>query len=420
MAKKRVVFLVSGLFVLSVLILVLVIRSPKGDATDLEESIQFTEEEEVISYLYGIPVDSFKLEESKILRNQNLSEILLPKGISYARIDELAKKSKPIFDVRRLKAGKKCTFFYNQDSIPVLKYVVYEKTLEEYIVFELGDSISVLNGRKDVEIETRFVSGSIESSLWNAMAELNVSTKLAVELSDIYAWTIDFFGIQKGDRFKIVYTVKVIDGTAIGVDEVKATTFYHGGKEHQAFLFQQNDHVSYFDENGQSLRRAFLKAPLNFRRISSKFTKSRFHPILKIYRPHSGVDYAAAAGTEVQTIGDGRVVKVSYDKASGNYIKIKHNSVYTSGYMHLQRRPKFNVGDYVKQGQAIGKVGQTGYATGPHLDFRVWKNGQAVDPLKIKSPPVEPVTEEFRAMFDSVRTIYTQKLEESDAGVTLE
>jgi len=413
MANKRAIFLASGLFLVSVVILTLLVRLPKGEEREVEEKIEYIEEE-VITYLYGIPIDSFNLEESKIRQNQNLSEILLPRGISYARIDELAKKSKPIFDVRRMKAGKKCTFFFTRDSVRELKFLVYEKNLEEFVVFELDDSISVRNGQKDVEIETRFVSGIIESSLWNAMADLHVSTKLAVELSDIYAWTIDFFGIQKGDRFKIIYTVKVIDDEAIGVDEVIATSFYHGGKEHQAFKFQQNDHISYFDEDGQSLRRAFLKAPLNFRRISSKFSKSRFHPILKIYRPHSGVDYAAAAGTEVQTIGDGRVVKIAYDKASGNYIKIKHNSVYTSGYMHLQRRPKFNVGDYVKQGQAIGKVGQTGYATGPHLDFRVWKNGQTVDPLKIKSPPVEPVAEEFRARFDSVRTIYTQKLEERE------
>lgn len=411
MANKRVIFLASGLFLLSVLVLFLLVRLPKGEERELEDEVEYIEEE-IITYRYGIPIDSFDLEEFKIRQNQNLSEILLPRGISYARIDELAKKSKPIFNVRRMKAGKKCTFFYTRDSIPTLKYLIYEKNLEEFVVFELGDSIFVRNGQKDVEIETRFVSGSIESSLWNAIADLHVSTKLVLELSDIYAWTIDFFGIQKGDRFKIIYTVKVIDDEAIGVDEVLATSFYHGGQEHQAFLFQQNDHISYFDENGQSLRRAFLKAPLNFRRISSKFTKRRFHPILKIYRPHSGVDYAAAAGTEVQSIGDGRVVKVSYDKASGNYIKIKHNSVYTSGYMHLQRRPKLNVGDYVKQGQPIGKVGQTGYATGPHLDFRVWKNGQAVDPLKIKSPPVEPVAEEFRARFDSVRTIYQQQIEE--------
>lgn len=399
-----------GLFVVSVAMLFFLTRIPKT-----EDKQKMTKEEVVeeviINYLFDIPIDSFKIEKSKIRRNQNLSEILLPKGISYADIDELAKKSKPIFDVRKMKAGQNCTFFYTRDSVPYLNYMVYEKDLEEYVVYEFGDSVAVWNGRKEVGIETRNVSGSIESSLWNAIVDLHVSPKLVLELSDIYAWTIDFFGIQKGDRFNIIYTVKIIDGEAIGVDEVLATSFYHGKKEHLAFQFEQNNSISYFDENGQSLRRAFLKAPLNFRRISSKFSKSRMHPILKIRRPHSGVDYAADAGTEVQTIGDGRVVKVSYDKASGNYIKIKHNSVYTSGYMHLQRRPKLNVGDYVQQGQEIGKVGQTGYATGPHLDFRVWKNGQPVDPLKIKSPPVEPVAQEYRIRFDSVKTVFIEQLQ---------
>jgi len=415
MTKKKVIILASVLFIVSVMIIILLIRLPKVGEQEVEDEIEYTKEE-VITYRFGIPIDSFDFEESIIRQNQNLSEILLPRGITYAQIDELAKKSKQIFDVRRMKAGKKCTFFYTRDSIPALKYLVYEKNLEEYVVFELADSIYIHDGHKDVEIETRFVSGIIESSLWNAISDLNVSPKLVIELSDIYAWTIDFFGLQQGDKFSILYTVKMIDSKAIGIDEVLATSFFHGNKEHLAFQFEQSSHISYFDENGQSLRRAFLKAPLNFRRISSKFTKRRFHPILKIYRPHYGVDYAAAAGTEVQTIGDGRVIRVSYDKASGNYIKIKHNSVYTSGYMHLQRRPKLNVGDYVKQGQAIGKVGQTGYATGPHLDFRVWKNGQPVDPLKIKSPPVEPVAKEFMAKFDSVRTIYQQQI--SDAEVT--
>lgn len=409
MENKKEFYRVLSLLTIISLSIILSSCSKHREESIKQESKQIPETE-IINYRFGIPIDSFKIEESKIRRNQNLSEILLPRGISYANIDGLAKKSKPIFDVRKMKAGQNCTFFYTEDSVPHLNYMVYEKNLEEYVVYEFGDSIDVWEGRKEVGIETRNVSGSIESSLWNAIVDLHVSPKLVLELSDIYAWTIDFFGIQKGDRFNIIYTVKMIDGEAIGVDEVIASSFFHGGKEHLAFQFEQNNSISYFDETGQSLRRAFLKAPLSFRRISSKFSKSRFHPILKIYRPHSGVDYAASAGTEVQTIGDGKVVKIGYDKASGNYIKIKHNSVYTSGYMHLQRRPKLKIGQYVTQGQRIGRVGQTGYATGPHLDFRVWKNGQTVDPLKIKSPPVEPVAKEYIQKFDSVKTILLEKL----------
>ena len=179
--------------------------------------------------------------------------------------------------------------------------------------------------------EEREVTGVIESSLWNSMLEAGVSPKLSLDLSDVYQWTIDFFGLQKGDSYRVIYEVKIIDGSAIGVNRVIASAFKHAGREHWAISFEQDGRVEYFDEKGQSLRRAFLKAPLKYSRISSGYSNSRLHPILKIYRPHRGVDYAAAAGTEVQTIGDGKVVKIAYDRASGNYIKIRHNGVYTSG-----------------------------------------------------------------------------------------
>lgn len=418
MTNKRTWILAAGLLVGSVLVLFLLTRlGGKGERIQEKGKKKNVEiaEEPVIIYRYGLPVDSFQVEDGRIQQNQNLSEILLPKGISYGRIDELVKISKPSFDVRKIKANKPCTFFYSLDSTRALQYMVYEKDLEEFVVFDFRDTLAVWLGQKDVEIQKRTASGIIESSLWNSMVDLGVSPKLAIELSEIYAWTIDFFGIQKGDRFNIIYTVKVIDGEAIGVDQVLAASFFHGGRDHYAFGFTQGDKFSYFDEKGQSLKRAFLKAPLNFKRISSKFTKSRYHPILKIYRPHSGVDYAAAEGTEVQSIGDGKVVKIGYDKASGNYIKIKHNSVYTSGYMHLQHRPKLSVGASVRQGQAIGKVGKTGYATGPHLDFRVWKNGTPVDPLKIESPPVEPVAAAYQAEFESRKSAYMRELDSLSA-----
>lgn len=419
---KKYLIGIPVVFIVSVGLLILFSRGCNSDRQPkkghVKHSKEATEEEVIIDYRFGIPLDSFRLEEYKISQNQNLSEILLPRGITYAKIDDLAKKSKPVFDVRKMKAGRPCTFFYTTDSLEQLAYMVYEIDLEDYLIYSFIDSITVLEGKKEVTIEERFVSGEIESSLWNALSELNVSTKLAVELSGIFAWTIDFFAIQKGDAFNIIYTVKVIEGDAIGVDEIKAASFFHGGSNHYAFQFDQNSRISYFDEAGQSLRRAFLKAPFEYMpRISSRYTNSRFHPILRIYRPHRGIDYAAAEGTPVLSIGDGKVVKISYDKASGNYIKIKHNSVYTSGYMHLMQRPKgLNVGDYIKQKQVIGLVGKTGYATGPHLDFRIWKNGELVDPLKIESPPVEPVAETERARFDSIKSLYMRQLNELEVN----
>lgn len=370
-------------------------------------------------YRYGIPIDSFNMEDYTVKKNQNLSEILLARGISYARIDELARESKAVFDVRKIKAGRPCTFFYTTDTLERLAFMVYERDRENFLVYDFRDSIRISEGQKEIEIEERSVKGKIESSLWNAMVDLNVSTKLAIELSTIFAWTIDFFGIQKGDQFNIVYTVKKIDGEAIGVDEILAASIYHGGKMHYGYRFEQNGQVAYFDDQGQSLKRAFLKAPFEYiPRISSGYSNSRLHPILRIYRPHRGIDYAAPQGTEVLSIGDGKVVKVSYDKASGNYIKIKHNSVYTSGYMHLMKRPKNNVGDYIKQGQVIGYVGKTGYATGPHLDFRIWKNGQLVNPLEVESPPVEPVADDYQARFDSVKAFFTPRLQFEELNIT--
>ncbi len=416
MNKRYFSFGAAGLLVVSIGMIFLLSRTSKQESQIIEESSEEIVEEALVIYRYGIPVDSFDIEEYYIKKNQNLSEILLARGISYGEIDALAKKSKPIFDVRRMKAGKPCTFFFSKDSLRSLEYMVYEKDLEDFLVYGFGDSLLISEGRKEIQIEERKIEGSIESSLWNALADLNVSTKLAVELSTIYAWTIDFFGIQKGDAFSIVYTVKLIDGDAIGVKDILASSFIHGGKTHYAFQFEQDGRLTYFDENGKSLRRAFLKAPLNFKRISSGYSNSRLHPILRTYRPHKGIDYAAKQGTRVETIGDGKVVKISYDKASGNYIKIKHNSVYTSGYMHLMERPKgMKVGQYVTQGQQIGRVGKTGYATGPHLDFRVWKNGQLVNPLKIESPPVEPIAEANKARFDSVMLQYQRQLENNFA-----
>jgi len=221
------------------------------------------------------------------------------------------------------------------------------------------------------------------------------SIRLAIELSEIFAWTIDFFGIQQGDRYKVIYEESFVDSNSLGIDKITGAWIYHNENDFWAIPFVQDSVRSFFDEKGNSLRKAFLKAPLRFSRISSGFSHSRFHPVLKIRRPHHGVDYAAATGTPVHTVGDGVITKVGYQKnGGGNYVKIKHNSVYSTTYMHLSGFGKgVRQGVYVKQGDIIGYVGSSGLATGPHLDFRFYKNGSAVNPLKVEAPPVEPVHE---------------------------
>ena len=410
MSRRKIIF-IAGLAVILTGIIISLTRAKSKDHSPPGTEVDKKEPVHEIVYQYGIPVDSFDIEEIEIRKNENLSHVLLERGISYSQIDDLAIKSKPIFDVRKIVAGNSFTFFWTLDSVPVVKHLVYKKNVEEYITYTIADSITVVPGKKEVTYEQREVAGIIKSSLWNSLADLNVSPRLTLDLMSIYAWTIDWSGIQKNDNYRVIYEVKMIDGEAIGIHQVLASFFYHRGRERFAFAFEQKGRQEYFDENGQSLRRAFLKAPLDYRKISSKYSNSRFHPILKKYRPHRGIDYAADAGTEVVSIGDGRVVKISYDKSSGNYVKIKHNSVYTSGYMHLQRRPNLNVGDDVKQNQEIGRVGMTGYATGPHLDFRIWQNGELVNPENVESPPVEPVAAEKLSQFNSIAAVYRKQLE---------
>jgi murein DD-endopeptidase MepM/ murein hydrolase activator NlpD len=342
---------------------------------------------------YGIPVDSFIVEEGQIRPNQHLSHILSSYGVSLGTIDQIARRSKEIFDVRKIRGGNNFSIFQTADSLNETRYFVYENSAVDYYVFELFDSLRVYKGEKEVETRLKTAHGEIKSSLWNAMTGNGLDPMLALRLSDIFAWSIDFFAIQRGDRFRVIYDELYVDSVSIGLGEIYAVQFDHFGKENYAFRFYQDERFDYFDHEGNSLRRAFLKAPLDFYRISSGFSHSRMHPVLRIRRPHHGVDYAAPTGTPVMSIGDGTVITRAYQaNGGGNYLRIKHNSVYTTVYMHLSGFAKGVVqGARVRQGQVIGYVGATGLATGPHLDFRVFKNGTPVDPLRVEAPPVEPV-----------------------------
>lgn len=347
-------------------------------------------------YKYGLPIDSFHVEIGTIGPNQHLSHILGSYGVAMGIIDQIARQSKDIFDVRKIRKGQKYAVFQTQDSINETRFFVYENSATDFYVFELFDSLKVYRGENEIVRKLRTGYGEINSSLWNTMKDNNLDPMLALKLSDIFAWTIDFYAIQKGDQFRVIYDELVVDSAYVGVGEIYAVQFDHAGTENFAFGFEQDERFDYFDENGMSLRRAFLKSPLEFSRISSHFSHSRLHPVLRIRRPHHGVDYAAPHGTPVRSIGDGTVVARAYQAGgAGNYVKIKHNSVYTTTYMHLSGFGKgVATGSRVKQGQVIGFVGATGLATGPHLDFRVHKNGSPVDPLKVEAPPVEPVHQE--------------------------
>jgi murein DD-endopeptidase MepM/ murein hydrolase activator NlpD len=369
---------------------------------------------EPVEKLFGIPVDSFDIDTGKIARRQNLSGLLqkfnLPDGTYQQAIVSL--NTNKIFNSRKVKAGNEYVVFFTKDTLHLLQYLVYEDTPVNYYILDFTDSVRISAGVKKVHLVEKKFAGKIKTSLWDAITSKNADPMLAIDLSEIYAWTIDFFDLQPGDSFSVIYNVNYIDTNSIGISNITTAFFRHSGQDIYAIPFIQDSTKSYFDSVGNSLRKAFLKAPLRFSRISSRFSYSRFHPILKIRRPHLGVDYAAPIGTPVHAIGDGKIIRVSHTRGAGNMVKIRHNSIYTTSYMHLSHFGKgIRTGAYVKQGDIIGYVGSTGLSTGPHLDFRFYKNGKPIDPLKVKAPPVEPVHEANRVAFDSVRTLMISRLD---------
>ena len=375
-----------------------------------------TEEEVVpeVRYEYGLPIDSFRVDTGYVQNGETLGGIFNRLGASAKQQREITLLPRTEFDVRSIRAGKEYYGLYQPDTAGVehLLYFIYKPSIRQAVVFHLVDSVHVELIEKPVMYLAKKADVVIESSLWNAMAGNGLPVELALELSEIYAWTIDFFGLQKGDSIQVYYDEAYVDNQRIGIGRIYASRFYHGRQWQDAYYFETETVHSYFDEQGKSLRKAFLKAPLNYKRISSHFTYARKHPIYKTVRPHTGVDYAAPAGTPVVSIGDGVVIFKAYKGGGGNTIKIKHNSTYQTAYLHLSKYAKgLEVGKHVRQGEVIGYVGSTGSSTGPHLDFRVWKNGTPVDPLKLESPPVEPIPLAYKAQFDSIVSVYKEKLQ---------
>jgi murein DD-endopeptidase MepM/ murein hydrolase activator NlpD len=356
--------------------------------------------------LFGIPSDSFKISSGKIKPNRFLPDILAGYGVTLQEIDMLVKNSSEVFDVRHLRSRNNYTILSDKDSIGKARYFIYEHEPSVFYIFSLNDSLNISLYRQKINSEIKFVSGTIETSLWDAMIGSGLNPELSVSLSDIFAWTVDFFGLQKGDRFKVIYEEKFIGKTSIGVGKIYAAEFCRSGSSIYAIPLIQSGKESFYDADGNSLRKAFLKAPLRFSRISSGFSSGRLHPILRIVRPHFGVDYAAPVGTPVNSIGDGKVISAGIENESGRIVRIRHNSVYTTAYLHLSGFAKgIYAGGMVKQGDVIGYVGNSGLSTGPHLDFRFYKNGYAVDPLKVDAPAVEPVLPENMEKFEKIRTI---------------
>ena len=378
------------------------------DNSDNKQKSKETKEIKEPEFLYGICIDSLDVKLDTIKKNQYLSEIMKKQNVDYGTIVHIERNHKDVFDIRKIKPGHKHTFLLSRDSLATPLFWIYEIDKTNFVVFSLTDSLTAWRDEKTVDIKTEQIEGVINTSLWNAIKDANGDANLTMELSDIYSWTVDFFGIQPGDTFKVVYENRYIHDECIGMGKILACYLNNAGSKHYAYYFEQNGNGQYFDENGANLRKAFLKAPLNYRRISSTFSNARRHPVTKVVRPHHGVDYAAPTGTPVVTVGDGTVIEKGWDKkGGGNYLKIKHNSTYTTTYMHLNGFAKgIQKGSKVKQGDLIGYVGSTGMSTGPHLDFRLNKNGTYINPLTFNPPSAEPVSEDNKVAFEEVIKMY--------------
>lgn len=376
------------------------------------DEIKITEEPEIVLNEFGLEADSLIEIKDRVKRNQTLTDLLLPHGVTYQQIHNIAQVSKDVFDIRKIQSGRDYSIYLQPDSINWVKYFVYEESPLRYYVFDLSDSVKIIYGEKEVEIREAEVAGKIHNSLYQTLEELEVSPLLALKLSEVFAWQIDFYGVQPGDYFKVVYNAKYLEGEFMTVGKIKAAVFNHRGKDFYGFHFEEEENVDYFDEEGNSLRKAFLKAPLKFGRISSRYTNRRFHPILKTYRPHRGIDYAAPTGTPVQSVGDGVVTERGYKRGNGNWVKIKHNGTYASAYLHLSKFGKgIRQGATVRQGQIIGYVGSTGLSTGPHLDFRFYVNRQPVNFLNQEFPPSKPVDEEYHEAYWQYMSKFKDRLD---------
>lgn len=405
MTKRTILRPVPLIWVIATLFWMSGCSPSKKQTEDMDMDTQWKDSLQHI-YQYGVCVDSLDIKEHLIQRGDNPALIFSSLGFSALKADSISKASAHVLDPTKLRAGMHYYTFTTLDSLASIKYIAFAKSMTDYAVINLtGDTISAYEYTKSITLKKRYTEGTVNASLWNVIKANGDDPFLAIRISDVYAWQIDFFDIKEGDAFKVVYNEAYIDDTTrLSIASIEAAIFTHQGKDYYAIPFTQDSVKEFFDEEGNSLRKAFLKAPLDFFRITSRFTNARFHPILKRYRAHHGVDYAAPTGTPVRSIGDGTVIAKGYQNGGGNFLKVKHNSVYTTTYMHLSRFAKgIQVGSHVRQGEEIAYVGSTGLSTGPHLDFRVHKNGQPIDPLKMEAPPSNPVKPELRDSFMMVK-----------------
>ncbi|WP_026464262.1 peptidoglycan DD-metalloendopeptidase family protein [Adhaeribacter aquaticus] len=362
--------------------------------------------------IYGISTDSLEIVEGKVERGESISTILEAYNITPTIVFNLAQKAKEVFNVRNIQSGKNYFLLHAQDSAQTAQYFIYEPNEVEYIIYDLRGDLQVTHHKREVKVVERELAGEINGSLYESVLAAGGTAQLVNTLADIYAWRLNLNRVQPGDKFKIIFEEKQVNGNTIGYGNLKAAFFEHEGQPLYAISFDQGNGSGYFDQDGKSLKKAFLKEPLEFTRISSRFNLNRFHPVQKRYKAHLGTDFAAPRGTPIRSVGEGVVVDAAYNSGNGNFVKIKHNKTFTTQYLHMSKFAKgIRKGQHVSQGQTIGYVGSTGLASGPHLCYRLWKNGQQVDALKVKLPLADPIKKKYKAAFLATKHTIVKQIE---------
>ena len=380
------------------LISIFLISCSKAEKKEVQKKVQ----EKIITE-FGYTLNNYNVKKSKVKNGDSFGSILERNNLYYPQIYNIVQKVKKVYDIRKINIGKPYTILSSKDSLNTPLVFIYQPNKIDYVVVSLTDSLWAEKKSKAVKIKEFEAEGIITSSLSETMEKQKLSPLLSNELSEIYAWTIDFFRLEKGDNFKIIYSAKYIDDSIyVGLNRIHSAFFEHRGKPFYAIEFETDPKrgiVEYFDENGKNLRRAFLRSPVQFSRVSSRYNlKRRIAYYGYRIRPHKGTDFAAAVGTPIRATASGTVTKSSYTRSNGNYVKIKHNGTYSTQYLHMDKRG-VKVGQFVKQGDYIGTVGMTGNTSGPHVCYRFWKNGRQVDPLKQKLPEAKPISKELKERY---------------------
>jgi len=388
------------ILILSVITLFYVVSKPISNHSLVTEekvvALQDTLAANEPTCFFGMEIDTMLMIHNTIKKNQYLSDILSTYNVNDEIIYSLSVNSKGVFDLRKIGMNKPYDLVCINDSLQTAKLMVYYPNEIDYVVFHLEDSAYIETGSREVITAEQTATGIIRSSLAVTVADMGLSPLLTNELADVFAWQIDFFLLYPGDRFKVIYEEQRVDGKQVKIGDIKAAVFEHNGHNYYAYYYNQGTSIDYFDEEGKSLRKAFLKYPVQFSRISSRYSGNRYHPVQKRYKAHKGTDFAAPKGTPIRSVGEGVVIEAKYSQYNGNYVKIKHNSIYTTQYLHMSKIAKgMKPGTHVKQGQTIGFVGSTGLAAGNHVCYRFWKSGYQVDALKVKLPSSEPIKDEL-------------------------